>query len=110
MSAQQPVVDENGDLFLHGRQGLELVIEFQNADGTPRDVSAAEMTFEVGPSVNETLTPVPGNIDQLQLTLSNDDVKAIFAENNKEFVFIDHSAPQPTPFWVGVVYPLGWTE
>lgn len=111
MSAQTPIVDENGDIFLHGRQGAILTLEFQNGDGSLRDMSSANVTFEVGPTINHTLAVVSGTPSQMTLTLSNADVKAIYnLSGNREFVFLDNSGSEPTPVWVGTIYVQGWIE
>lgn len=101
------LVDENGDIFLHGRQGASLVIEFKNPDGTARDVSAATMVFEVGPVLNVTLTNTTGG---KQLTLSQANVKSIFEAEDKNFVLLETSATPVTPLWQGVIYMSGWVE
>jgi hypothetical protein len=109
MSVMQPVVDENGDIILHGRQGLDLILEFYNADGTLRDMTGKNVTFEVGPTVNKTLVVQTTN-SQMKLTLTNVDVKAIYAAADKEFVVLDNSQSQPTPVWAGLVYVTSWIE
>jgi hypothetical protein len=110
MIEQLTVVDENGDIILHGRQGAEIILDFENEDGSPLDMSAATVTFEVGPTVNINLTPVAGQPSQMRLTLTNDDVKAIALAENKEFVVLETSSALPTPHWTGLVYIIGWTE
>ena len=110
MIEQPSVVDCNGDIHLHGRQGLQLPVEFADANGTLRDMSGASVVFEVGPDINVNLTPVPGVASQMLLTLTQADVKAIADSRLKDFVFLETSAAVPTPVWRGVVYVTGWTE
>lgn len=110
MILQPAVVDDNGDIILHGRQGAEIILEFKDETGATRNMTAATVTFEVGPTVNVSLTPVSGEPAQMKLTLSNTDVKAIYAAKDRRFVFMETSLPQPTPIWVGMVYVEGWVE
>lgn len=103
------VVDERGDINLHGRQGAVITLKFSNNDGTPEDVTTKAMTFECGPDVNIALT-AGGSSDEKLLTLSNADVKTIYNSSKKEFVVLDSSGTQPTPRWIGTVYLTGWIE
>jgi len=106
-----PLVDERGDINLHGRQGAELILEFYDENGVARDMSAATVTFEVGPSLNYPLAPVAGVPSQMKLTLANADVKDIFNAPNKNFIVLETvPALVPTPHWVGMVYVSGWIE
>lgn len=110
MSSQLELVDATGDIIIHGRQGVELILELRDVDDNPRDMTGKTVTFEVGPTINKTLAAVAGHTDQLKLTLTNADVKLIYAADNKSFVFMETSASQPTPLWVGLMYVVGWIE
>ena len=111
MIEQPAVVDENGDIILHGRQGAEIVIEFQNSDGSARSMVGATVTFECGETINVPLTAVAGEAAQMKLTLTNLIVKDIFNAENKDFVILETApAALPTPHWVGRVYVNGWIE
>lgn len=104
------LVDDKGDINVHGRQGAVIVIPFLNDDGTARDVSALTMVFECGPALNINLTN-GGALNEKVLTLTNDNVKTIAALTNRDFVVLDTStASTPTPVWVGAVYVYGWVE
>lgn len=105
-----PPVDEVGDINLHGRQTLELVVEFFDNADAPRDMRFTTVTFEVGPTFDSTLLNVTGELHQKKLVLSNDDIVAIANAANKDFVVIDHSAGNATPVWEGRIYMNGWVE
>lgn len=103
------IVDENGDLQLHGRQGLIAIIQFADEDGVAEDVSAKSMTFECGTDINVALTA--GDFDDEKiLALTNDQIKIIAAARNKDFAVMDSSEAEPIPRWVGTVYMYGWVE
>jgi hypothetical protein len=103
------VIDENGDINLHGRQGAVITLSFSLDDGSPEDVSAKAMVFECGTDINISLVN-GSSVDEKVLTLTNADIKTIFAARNKDFVLLDNSGAQPTPRWMGTVYIRGWVE
>lgn len=104
-----PVIDENGDIQLHGRQGAVIPVNFVDSAGAPRNMVGQNVTFECGVGVDKTLTAGATN-DQMLITLDNADVKAIYAQDFKDFVVLDHSGAEPTPVWAGTVYIYGWVE
>ena len=109
MKAIPPVIDDNGDINLHGRQGAVITLKFSNDDGTPEDVSAKAMTFECGTGINIALTNGV-NSDEKVLTLANADVKTIYNQAIKDFIVLDNSGAEPLPRWEGTVYISGWIE
>lgn len=109
MKSLPPVVDEDGNINLHGRQGAVITLPFVNDDGSPRNVSAVSMMWECGPSINIALTNGSSS-DKKTLTITNANVKTIQSGNNREFVLLDNSAAQPTPLWMGTVFIHGWVE
>lgn len=110
MINQPAVVDDNGDIFLHGRQGATIILEFKDVAGALRNMSVATVTFEVGPTVNIVLTPVAGQTAQMKLTLTQANVKSIAASAIKDFVFLDTTGAVADPVWRGTVYVSGWVE
>lgn len=106
MLAPPPIIDENGDLQLHGRQSGVIYFDFLNDVGAPLDMTGASVTFEVGPTVNVTLVSVGTPIQRMSLTLSNAIVKDIYAANDKEFVLNQGGVI----LMEGIAYARGWTE
>lgn len=109
MKSLPDLVDENGDINLHGRQGAVITIPFVNDDGTARDVSASTMVFECGTALNIPLTN-GGAANEKVLTISNADVKTMFALKDRQFVVMDNSTGVATPQWMGTVHVYGWVE
>lgn len=109
MKTLPPIVDDDGNINLHGRQGAVITVKFTNDDGTARNMSGRTLTFECGTSLNITLTN-GSTTDERILTLANSDVKSIFALKNRDFVVLDYTAAVPTPLWAGTVYVQGWVE
>jgi hypothetical protein len=81
-------------------------INFTNDDGTPRDMTGVSVVFECGPGVNIPLT-AGATDDEMLLTLTNANVKAIEAQSNRQFVLLENAT---TPHWMGTVYLYGWVE
>jgi len=102
------VVDANGDIIVHGRQGAKIPIEFLDAAGNPRDMTGAAVTFECGPTVNIPLVSAGGAV--MDLVLTNANIKTIYGSKNKDFVVLETINGLPTPHWRGTVYVEGWTE
>jgi hypothetical protein len=103
------IVDDNGDIQLHGRQGVVISVNFVDDNDLPRDMTGVSVTFECGTGINKTLV-AGATTDELLLELTNADIKVIYAASNKDFVVLDNTAPEPTPLWVGTVYIYGWVE
>lgn len=99
-------VDENGDLHLHGRQAGSFDFDFFDDTGAMLDMSAAIVTFEVGPDINVVLTPVIGSTQRLRVTLSNALVKDIYEAQDKQFV-LNQSGEI---LMEGMIYTRGWVE
>ncbi|WP_037500717.1 hypothetical protein [Sphingomonas jaspsi] len=110
MVEPEALVDNNGDIHLHGRQGAVLTVEFTDITGALRNMVGTTVMFEVGPNINVALTNVVGQPAQMQLTLTQANVKAIYQSKIKDFIFLETSAAQPTPLWTGVCYVTGWVE
>jgi hypothetical protein len=102
------VVDENGDIILHGRQGAKIPIEFRDAAGNLRNMIGASVMFECGPTMNIPLVATGGAI--MELTLTNADVKTIYNMKDRRFVVMETINGIPTPVWQGMVYVEGWIE
>jgi hypothetical protein len=104
---QPATVDANGNITAHGRGGLSLVLTFQNADGTARDVSALTMYFEVAGSVRVALG-AGATTDKRTLTLTRTQVGAMGA-GRKDFAVIDETAT-PDVIWAGSISVKGYTD
>lgn len=105
---QIPLIDQHGNIAVHGRSGASLTLEFQLADGGPRDVSEAAMFFEVEGALRLPLGAGQTN-DQRVLTLTREQVLTI-AGRPRMFSFIDESGAIPEVFWSGTVRLFGYTE
>lgn len=103
---QLPIIDDRGDINLHGRSAPSMVLEFWNANGGLRDVSGTTVVFECGVGINKTLTNVSGQPSQKLLSLTNLEVKTIYDAINKQFVLLEAGVAT----WAGSVFVYGWIE
>lgn len=122
---QRPLVDADGNINVHGREGI--VIPFKRyTDLTMTqqiDISGDVMTFEVDPTyptpnppgadtVKISLTPDPG--DALGLLLTIPDLHAIglyvTPDNNPPFALRDTTGTVPIVRWSGRFVVYGWED
>lgn len=104
---QAPEVDGQGNITVHGRSGLPLTLEFEDATGGPRDVSAAAIYFEVDGVLRIPL--IAGDDDhKRELLLGDEHVADIFGKGPLPFAFRDESGAEPTVFWSGTIRATGF--
>jgi hypothetical protein len=110
---QPDVVDEYGNISVHGREGLNLPISFQDADGNPRDVSLTPLFFEVKGKFRKALeTGVTNDVRALVLTQA--EVSGI-GTTPVMFALIDESNVVggdviPDVLWEGKISYRGYTS
>jgi hypothetical protein len=104
---QPATVDANGNITLHGRGGMSLVLTFQNADASPRDVSALTLYFEVA-GVVRVAAGAGATSDKRTLALTRTQVAAI-GSGRRDFALIDETAT-PDVIWAGSIKVGGFTD
>lgn len=106
MREMAPIVTENGDIQMHGREGALIVLSFQEDDGTPRDMTSAVVTFEVR---GFTKPLVVGDQPHLMnLTLNRGELPTAFLGKVEDFVVLDETGAIPHVIWSGKVILTGW--
>lgn len=105
---QTPLVDQQGNIAIHGRSGASMTLKFQLADGQPRNVSGASIFFEVHNVLRVALGAGQTN-DERTLILSRAQV-ALLSGAPRIFDFVDESGTVPEVFWSGNVRVFGFTE
>jgi hypothetical protein len=108
-TVQQPytVNPHTGDIIVHGREGLFLELQFKDALGSPRDVSAASLFFEVDEIVRVALVAGSGN-DKRAVSLTRAQVASLTGEVRK-FALIDETETLPDVIWQGSISLSGYT-
>lgn len=105
---QTPLVDNLGNMAIHGRSGATLALKFQAADGTPRNVSAAALFFEVEGAFRVALAAGASN-DERVLSLTRAQVLTI-AGTPRRFALCDETATVPDVLWSGEIKLFGFTS
>lgn len=97
----------DGSITLHGREGLSMELQFTVADGSPRNVSASTMYFEIEGLLRVALTN-GGSTDKKVVTLTRTQVESI-AGAPRRFALIDETATTPIVLWSGPIQLRGYT-
>lgn len=100
-----PFIDDSGNMHLHAREGGIAIFDFQEDDGTPRDMTNADVFFEVK-DFRKALTP--GQQDhQLVLTIDRGELNQFLNQVN-DFIVLDETGVVPHVIIEGKVIVDGW--
>ena len=100
-----PLVTEAGDLRVHGREGIYLPFVFQQDDGSPRDMTGADVRFELE---GFTKALVAGDeADQMVLVIDQGELPDTIGRV-VPFIVLDYSGATPHPVWEGNLIQTGW--
>ena len=91
---------------LHAREGGLAVLEFQEDDGTPRDMTTAELFFEVE-GFRKALTAGETNNTRV-LTIERGDLTQ-FLHKVTDYIIIDETGSVPHVLIEGKVVVTGWS-
>lgn len=111
--AQPDIVDDQGNISLHGREGLYLPVSFLDIDDDPRDVSSALLYFEVQGKLRKALA-AGGSNDERVIVLTRAEVAAI-GQASVPFALIDEtfvtgSDTIPDTLWEGKIKTRAYTS
>ena len=107
--SQPSLIDLQGNIRLHGREGATIVFQFLDENDEPRNTAALDVYFEVKSGLRIKLTP--GLVDgDMVLTLTRDHVKSLFGPESHDFVFVDESLDPPSVLWSRKIYVSGWVQ
>lgn len=105
MNNLTPFIDADGNMRLHAREGGVAVIEFQEDDGTPRNVENASIFFEVEGFRKELSEGEATN--QKILVLERGDLAA-FLDRVTDYIILDETGDVPHVIIEGKVIISGW--
>lgn len=100
-----PFIDDSGNMHLHAREGGIAVFDFQEDDGTPRDMTGAQIFFEV-PGFRKALTTGEAP-SQLILTLERGDLNS-YINKVTDFIVLDETGEVPHVIVEGKLVVDGW--
>lgn len=107
---QPELIDDDGNIRLHRREGSRFEIAFELPDGTPRDVSAALLFFEVK---NEFRKPLESGtaIDNRTLIITREETAQLSTSTKgNPFVLIDETNVPPDVVWEGSIFVRGFVD
>lgn len=100
-----PFIDSDGNMRLHAREGGLAVLDFQEDDGTPRDMTSAALFFEVEGFRKEL---APGEApSQRILVVDRGDLSGFVGQVN-DFIILDETGEVPHVLIEGKVIISGW--
>lgn len=106
---QRPVVDQDGNIILHGRQGFSLPISFvDQTTGLPRNVVGLAIFFEVDGKLRVALAAGATN-DERILVVTRAQVGQVFG-GSYDFAIVDESGAVPDTPWAGSISTYGFKD
>lgn len=104
--APPAVVDRDGNLVLHARGGAVLTVDFTDAAGAARDVSALTLWFEIDGVCRVTCANGAANSQRI-VTLTRAHVQAIGVNGKAAFSLVDETST-PIVLWAGFARVQGF--
>lgn len=103
---QPEVVSSDSVLRIHAREGKIFPFTFLDEAGDPRDVSTADIWFEVEGKFQTKLQP---GVEDNELTLTVSQAQSVTLLNKLyDFALIDKTYTVPTVLWEGSITSYGW--
>lgn len=103
--AQPAIIDSNGNLNVHGKSGLSLVLSFTDAVGANLNVAANDIVFDCGPLS----IALGAGAQNWQRTLTLDESQvASLGLGAKSFALIDRTGAAHNVLWSGSLRVFGY--
>ena len=106
-ATQRAVVDDLGNINVHGRSALELVWKVKDADGNLVDISASDLFFEIDTKLRIELTAGEDNYSR-KLTLSRAQIATLPLNQPLQYALHDETPSSPATIWNGRVTAYGF--
>jgi hypothetical protein len=109
MTAQQrPVVDDLGNITVHGRSGLVIVVKVETeTSGVYEDISASDLFFEIGGKLRLALS-AGADIYSRQVILTRTQVATLSINQPYAFAIHDETPTTPSTPWAGTITTFGF--
>lgn len=99
-------IQEDGDIRLHGREGILVVFEFMTDLGNPRDMTGASVTFETDDYIKALIAG--GQTNQMVLSLNAADLPANHINKKTPYIIRDNSGTVPHVIIDAELIVTGW--
>jgi len=100
-----PFIDDDGNMHLHTREGGLATLDFQEDDGSPRDMTGASLFFEVE-GFRKALS-AGENASQMILLIERGELNQ-FRDKVSNYIIIDETGEVPHVLIEGKVIVSGW--
>ncbi len=104
---QRAVVDDLGNINVHGRSGLEIVWKVKNAEGNFLDISASDLFIEIDTKVRVELTAGEDNYSR-KLTLTRAQIATLPLNKPLDYALHDETPSSPATIWNGKITAYGF--
>lgn len=105
---QRPVVDDLGNIAVHGRSGLVLVVKIETATaGVYENISASDLFFEIGGKLRLALS-AGADIYSRQVILTRAQVATLSINQPYAFAIHDETTSTPSTPWAGTITTFGF--
>lgn len=100
-----PLISEDGTLTVHGQEGIELFINFQDDVGNPRDVSGAVIQFKT-PGFSKNLVAT-ATVGEMRLDLGQNELPNLIGQL-AQYAIIEVTGGTPSVHYFGKLIMIGW--
>lgn len=94
-------------LSFHVKTGVRVIYSFEDDNGTPRDMSAADVEFSASNGYTKALDQTGGGSDTMELVLYGRDVSALLNKPAR-YLVLDKTQDPPAVVASGVLIVTGW--
>lgn len=104
---QKAVVDDLGNINVHGRSGLEIVWKIKDADANLINISASDLFVEIAGKIRIALTAGEDNYSR-KLTLTRAQVATLPLNQPLDYALHDETPSSPATIWSGKITAYGF--
>jgi len=106
-ATQRAVVDDLGNINVHGRSALEIVWKVKDADGNFLNISASDLFVEIATKLRIALTAGEDNYSR-KLTLTRAQIATLPLNQPLDYALHDETPSSPATIWSGLVTAYGF--
>jgi hypothetical protein len=99
-------ITETGDIRFHAKEGLRVPVNFQNEDGTPRDMTGATVKFYIEGGPTFTLT-AGATADEMILLIPQASCNTLIGKK-ADFALVDETPTPANLEWSGSLMVTGF--
>lgn len=106
-ATQRAVVDDLGNINIHGRSGLVVVWKVKNAEGSYLDISASDLFFEIAGKLRVELT-AGDDVYSRKSSLTRAQIATLPVNQPLQYALHDETPSSPCTIWSGMVTAYGF--